>query len=65
MIVCSYKIITAPDADGQRPVYWSALTSTAASWLPSPLSASKENDTLTNEIAGNQYNLERKPPDKL
>ena len=64
MLVCSYKIITAPDEDGQRPVYWSALTSTAASWLPSPIAAAKDEDRVSNHIAGDQNNIETKPEDK-
>lgn len=47
---CVYKIITAPDEDQQRAVYWSALTATAAQWMPSPTRQADEE--TNNRIAG-------------
>ena len=63
MLVCSYKIMTAPDTDGQKPVYWSALTGTAASWLPSPTPPAKKEDEASVYFEGNQNNIQRKPDD--
>lgn len=61
-LVCCYKIITAPEADGQRPVYWSALTATAASWMPSPVKSPEEIapvDDFDKQIT----RIDRKPED--
>lgn len=44
MCICSYKIITAPETDGQRPVYWSVLSSTAALWMPSKDKGEEDED---------------------
>lgn len=60
--LCAYKIVTEPVED-QRIVYWASLTQTVASWMPSPF-AGKDDEKTTNDVAGNQYNLEQKPPDK-
>lgn len=35
--VCVYKIVTAPDTDASRAVYWATLTGITASWMPSPV----------------------------
>jgi hypothetical protein len=63
MFVCTVKILTAPETDGQKPVYWSALTGTAASWLPSPTPPAKKEDDTTLYFEGDQNNIERKPPE--
>lgn len=60
MFVCSYKIVTAPENDGQKPVYWSALTGTAASWLPSPVKA-PEDGQFTDDFDRQITKIERKP----
>lgn len=60
MFVCSYKIMTAPETDGQKPVYWSALTATASSWLPSPVKAPEDSTTESDEFQ--LPKLENKPP---
>jgi hypothetical protein len=62
MLVCSYKIVTAPENDGQKPVYWSALTGTAASWLPSPVKA-PEDTQYTDDFDKQITRIDRKPED--
>lgn len=46
MFVCTYKILTSPDNDNQRPVYWALLSSTATSWMPSPLKAEEDDKAI-------------------
>lgn len=62
VLVCSYKIITAPDDDGQRPVYWSALSGTAASWMPSPV-RNPEEKPIIDDFDKQITRIDRKPVD--
>lgn len=65
MVICGYKIITAPDSDGQKPVYWSVLASTASSWMPSPLKqAGEEGNNLGNDFSSTITKLERIPDEE-